>query len=135
MSTARSITCLLASVFTLACRTGDVKRGQAGLATLPNVASSAVSATSATRAPPQTPPAFLPKLKPIAPKPFPEGASEADVCEAIDSKEADLWVRFGHLVPAYVTGAVYVLETGPETKDKLFKYIGRDYVYGICQRA
>jgi hypothetical protein len=63
-------------------------------------------------------------------KPFPEGVDEATVCEAIDSKEPDLWVRFGHLVPAYVTGAVYVLETGPETKDKLFKYIGRHYVYG-----
>jgi hypothetical protein len=77
-----------------------------------------------------TPTAALPTLKPIQPKPFPEGVDEATVCEAIDSKEPDLWVRFGHLVPAYVTGAVYVLETGPETKDKLFKYIGRDYVYG-----
>ncbi len=52
------------------------------------------------------------------------------MCEAIDSKEPDVWVRFGHLVPAYVTGAVYVLETGPENQDKLFKYIQSDYVYG-----
>jgi hypothetical protein len=72
----------------------------------------------------------LPQLKPISPKPFPEGVSEATVCEAIDSKEPDLWVRFGHLVPAYITGAVYVLETGPENKDKLFKYISSKYVYG-----
>jgi hypothetical protein len=56
--------------------------------------------------------------------------SEATVCEAIDSKEPDLWVRFGHLVPAYITGAVYVLETGPESKDKLFNYISSKYVYG-----
>jgi hypothetical protein len=75
-------------------------------------------------------PAALPKLKPIQPKPFPEGVDEATVCEAIDSKEPDLWVRFGHLVPAYVIGAIYVLETGPQTKDKLFDYIGRNYVYG-----
>jgi len=75
-------------------------------------------------------PAALPKLKPIQPKPFPEGVDEATVCEAIDSKEPDLWVRFGHLVPAYVTGAIYVLETGPQTKDKLYDYIGRNYVYG-----
>jgi hypothetical protein len=81
-------------------------------------------------APVPTPTTTLPTLKPIQPKPLPEGVDEATVCEAIDSKEPDLWVRFGHLVPAYVTGAVYVLETGPETKDKLFKYIGRDYVYG-----
>jgi hypothetical protein len=75
-------------------------------------------------------PGALPKLKPILLKPFPDGADEATVCEAIDSTEPDLWVRFGHLVPIWMTGAVYVLETGPETKDKLYRYISRDYVWG-----
>jgi hypothetical protein len=75
-------------------------------------------------------PGALPKLKPISSKPFPEGADEATVCEAIDSTERDLWVRFGHLVPTWMTGAVYVLETGPETKDKLYRYVSREYVWG-----
>jgi hypothetical protein len=88
------------------------------------VAGAVPTATAATAA------TALPQLKPISPKPFPDGVSEATVCEAIDSKEPDLWVRFGHLVPAYITGAVYVLETGPESKDKLFNYISSKYVYG-----
>jgi hypothetical protein len=125
---------LLALLLTLACRTGDVKGGRAERATLPSITSSAATAPSLPSAAPSlsapTPPASLPKLKPIAPKPFPEGATEADVCEAIDSNETDLWVRFGHLVPAYVTGAAYIFETGPESKDKLFRFIQRDYVYG-----
>jgi hypothetical protein len=70
----------------------------------------------------------LPALKPILKKPFPEGADEATVCEAIDSTEPDLWVRFGHIVPVYYPGVIYILETGPENKDKLFHYIANDYV-------
>ncbi|NLE85244.1 MAG: hypothetical protein GX607_02480, partial [Myxococcales bacterium] len=45
----------------------------------------------------------LPDLKPVIDKPFPEGATEEQVCEAIaNTGEKDLWVRFGHLVPMYM---------------------------------
>src|SRR5690606_3023831 len=38
----------------------------------------------------------LPDLKPVIDKPFPEGATEEQVCEAIaNTGEKDLWVRFG----------------------------------------
>jgi len=69
----------------------------------------------------------LPKLKSIIKKPFPEGADEKTVCEAVDSKEPNAWVRFGHIVPAYITGALYVLEAGPAAKDQLKKFIEKDY--------
>ncbi|HYO97252.1 MAG TPA: hypothetical protein VER33_22230 [Polyangiaceae bacterium] len=52
------------------------------------------------------------------------------MCEAIDSTEPDLWVRFGHIIPPHVEGSIYILETGPESKDKLYRYISRDYVWG-----
>jgi len=71
----------------------------------------------------------LPKLKSIIKKPFPEGADEKTVCEAVDSKEPNAWVRFGHIVPAYITGALYVLEAGPAAKDQLKKFIEKDYTH------
>ncbi|HYO97786.1 MAG TPA: hypothetical protein VER33_24935 [Polyangiaceae bacterium] len=61
---------------------------------------------------------------------FPEGIDEATVCEAIDSTEPDLWVRFGHIIPPDIEGSIYIVETGPESKDKLYRYISRDYVWG-----
>ena len=39
-------------------------------------------------------------------------------------------MRFGHLVPAYTVGALYILDTGAETKEKLYHYISREYVWG-----
>lgn len=128
---------LVSLALLVGCRASNVSSGQAeptrsanATATATASASASTSAGVAGAAPSTAPAGALPRLKPISAKPFPEGVSEAAVCEAIDSKEPDLWVRFGHLVPAYVTGAVYVLETGPESKDKLFKYIQSDYVYG-----
>ncbi len=117
------------------CRSSNVSSGPAEPSRSAHAASSVSTPQSAAPGSPPASPSSatgssLPKLKPISSKAFPEGVSEATVCEAIDSKEQDVWVRFGHLVPAYVTGAVYVLETGPDTKDKLFKYIQSDYVYG-----
>jgi hypothetical protein len=100
--------------------------------TPPSVSSPAATATAPAPSASDAglPAAPLPKLKPILAKPFPDGADEATVCEAIDSKEPDLWVRFGHIVPAYIEGSVYILETGPENKEKLFRFISHDYVYG-----
>lgn len=128
--------CLTALAALAGCRASDMSGTRseppraASSASSASAASGVTSASVTAPASSAAPVPVLPKLKPIATKPFPEGASEATVCEAIDSKEPDLWVRFGHLVPAYVTGAVYVLEAGPENKDKLFKYISQDYVYG-----
>jgi len=126
---------VLSALLALSCRAGEATRVGAAASASTGVPSPIASASSqvgpaASKPTPMPTPAALPKLKPIQPKPFPEGVDEATVCEAIDSKEPDLWVRFGHLVPAYVIGAIYVLETGPQTKDKLYDYIGRNYVYG-----
>ena len=117
----------------LGCRAGDLT--QSGTKQAPVVTTRTSAPRSAATAPPSAPSAAdaqlaaLPKLKPILVKPFPDGADEATICEAIDSKEPDLWVRFGHIVPAYIEGAVYILETGPESKEKLFHFIQYDYVY------
>lgn len=49
----------------------------------------------------------LPKLKPIG-KPFPEGPSDEALCEAIHSRETNLWERFGHFIPVYRNGVIWV---------------------------
>lgn len=54
----------------------------------------------------------LPRLKPVTGKPFPEGTTEAMICEAINVKEPDLWLRFGHMIPMYTRGTVLVLPAG-----------------------
>lgn len=70
-------------------------------------------------------------MKPIIEKPFPEGASEEVVCEAIDNVgEKDLWARFGHMLPMEQRGNIFVLEAGPERKADLARVAGREYVYG-----
>jgi hypothetical protein len=124
------------------CRSTEATKVAAGRPReAPSIESRSTSASSSSGTPtnraaiapsvaPSAHPPALPKLKPILSKPFPEGADEATVCEAIDSTEPDLWVRFGHLIPAYTIGAIYILETGPETKDELYRYISRDYVWG-----
>lgn len=70
-----------------------------------------------------------PKLKPIQKTPLLLGAEEPVICEAIDSKEADLWVRFGHIVPLYVPGALYVLEATIDDLKRLESFIENDYTY------
>lgn len=52
-----------------------------------------------------------PKLQPVLSKPFPDGASDEQVCSAIaNTTEKDLWVRFGHLVPMYIHGSILIAE-------------------------
>lgn len=52
-----------------------------------------------------------PKLQAVLSKPFPDGASDEQVCAAIaNTGEKDLWVRFGHLVPLYVHGSVLIID-------------------------
>jgi len=70
----------------------------------------------------------LPQLKPIAKGQFPDGATEEQVCEAIaDVDEQDPWVRFGHLVPAYVHGVAFVLRAGPERVQEIYDYVLKRY--------
>ncbi len=65
-------------------------------------------------------PADLPRLQPVLDKPFPEGATEEQVCEAIENKEEkDLWVRFGHLVPTYIYASILVLDGTKEDIPKI----------------
>jgi hypothetical protein len=126
----------LAALLGVACRTNSPSRADAAppsMATAPTPpSSSSVVSTAQDSAP--TWPAHLPKLKPVIKKPFPDGADEITVCEAIDSKEPDLWARFGHLVPMFIPGAIYVLESGPERKDELYDFILRKYVHGYASQ-
>lgn len=53
----------------------------------------------------------LPRTDAVIEQPFPEGASDAQVCEAIaNTKEKDLWLRFGHLLPMYVYGSILIVD-------------------------
>ncbi len=71
----------------------------------------------------------LPTLKPVIGKPFPEGASQDVVCEAINSKETDLWARFGHLVPLDEQGVIYVLAAGNQMEAQIEGFVRKKYVY------
>ena len=69
-----------------------------------------------------------PQLKPIAKGPFPDGATEEQVCEAIlDVRQSDPWVRFGHLIPAYTLGVVFVLEAPPDRVKEIYDYVLNQY--------
>lgn len=70
-----------------------------------------------------------PSLKPITGKPFPEGVSEAVVCEAVNSKESDLWLRFGHLIPLYMDGAIFVLKAGKHKESEIADFVQNKYVH------
>ena len=71
----------------------------------------------------------LPPLKPVTGKPFPEGVTQDVLCEAIHSQEPDLWVRFGHMIPMYFTGALYVLKAGKDKEAAIVRYIKEDYIH------
>lgn len=52
-----------------------------------------------------------PKLQPVLSKPFPDGASDEQVCAAVaNTGETDLWLRFGYLVPMYIHGSILIVE-------------------------
>jgi hypothetical protein len=72
-----------------------------------------------------------PKLKPVLTKPFPDGATDAQVCEAIaNTGEKDLWLRWGHLVPLAVVGSILVIEA-TEADIKRIEPVVRDYRFGF----
>jgi hypothetical protein len=74
----------------------------------------------------------LPKLKPINERPFPEGASEEQVCEAIKStQEKDLWVRFGHLLPLFNYGSIFIVEGDDLVMARIENFVRKDYIPGL----
>lgn len=99
----------------------------------PSPAANPVPAASAE--PQNAWPKNLPRLKPVIDKPFPEGATEAQVCEAINNTdEKDLWVRFGNLVPLYVFGSIFVLEAPGQTPPQIREFIRANH-YGYDSRT
>src|SRR5690606_34219199 len=92
-------------------------------------ASASAPSTSPTDSAQATNEASTRPLKPVTGKPFPEGVSQEVLCEAIHSKEPDLWVRFGHMMPMYFPGALYVLKAGKEKEPAIVRYIKEDYVH------
>lgn len=83
----------------------------------------------ATPEPPIGSPMPTPKLKPILGEPFPGNVSQEVVCEAINSKEPDMWVRFGHLFPFFMPGAIYILQAGKDKEAGIDHFIGFEYVH------
>lgn len=78
----------------------------------------------------------VPPLHPILGQPFFEDVAPDLFCEAISSKEPDLWVRFGHLVPLYMQGAIYVLQAGRQREVAIADFIVNEYTVGqIFQQA
>lgn len=133
----RTATLLLASVVVVACNTrlrrADSTPSSSALDPVPNQ-SSLLPASNVT--PPNggelsngNDAERLPPLKPVIGKPFPEGASQDVVCEAINSKEADLWARFGHLSPLYKRGAIFVLEAGQSRGEAITHFVTKEYVH------
>src|SRR5688572_20940240 len=64
--------------------------------------------------------------EPIADKPFPEGATDEMVCAAVHSSEKDPWFRFGHIIPFYMDGVVWV---GEGTEQELKATLGAIDLY------
>lgn len=76
------------------------------------VAASAPVTTPATGASAAPKAARLRVQRPIAAKPFPEGTSDEALCQSIHSSEKDPWRRFGHFLPLYLDGVVWVGDGG-----------------------
>jgi hypothetical protein len=92
----------------------------------------AQAAHSTGAAPPHAWPADLPRLKPVIEKPFPEGATESQVCEAIENtQEKDLWVRFGHLVPMFRLGAIYLIDGAQPEAKRIEDFVWNKYIPGL----
>lgn len=89
----------------VACRSAPVvgDRRAASAEPAPSAVSSASSAASQK-------PAVGRFHEPFGDKQFPEGASDEMVCAAVHSSEKDPWFRFGHIIPFYMDGVVWVGE-------------------------
>jgi hypothetical protein len=83
-----------------ACRS-QTPPGPDRTATVGAAAASASSAPSPTIGPRRL---YLP----IAEQPFPQGATDDRVCAAVHSQETDAFFRFGHLLPTFKNGVVWI---------------------------
>ncbi len=73
-------------------------------------------------------PAEPPKLQAVLSKPFPDGATDEQVCNAIaNTGEMDIWRRFGHLVPLHIPGSLLIVDASPSQQTKVEAFIGAYY--------
>lgn len=97
----------------------------------PVVEQSAAASAPAKTIAPRNPADKSRVSRPIAGAPFPAGASDEVICESIHSSEKDPWRRFGHFLPMYMDGVVWVGEGGPgeltATLDAIDRYAPRLY--------
>jgi hypothetical protein len=93
----------------IACKsapTADVTRQTAASSAASVTASLPVPEPSASAATPSA----LPHLKPVSARPYPDGPIDEVLCAAIHSQETDLWERFGHFIPLFQDGVIWVGE-------------------------
>lgn len=72
--------------------------------------------------------ATLPPLQPINAAPFPDGATQEQTCAAIkDRDQKDVWLRFGHMLPMYTTGSLFVVQGGEPEMAKIEQFVRHEY--------
>ncbi len=72
--------------------------------------------------------ATLPPLQPINAAPFPDGATHEQTCAAIkDRDQKDVWLRFGHMLPMYTTGSLFVVQGGEPEMAKIEQFVRHEY--------
>lgn len=103
---------MLALASAIACKTVATPQSRGQASATPPAASPVATSETLPGAPLDSTGKPLPRLKPVTGKLFPEGTTEAMICEAINVKEPDLWLRFGHMIPMYTRGTVLVLQAG-----------------------
>lgn len=92
--------------------------------TPPTAPASAVSARPETSAPAASSPTLSPaRLAPTSKQPFPDGPDDATLCAAIHSKEPDPWLRFGHFIPMFWDGVIWVGEGDERTLEATIRAI------------
>lgn len=92
--------------------------------TPPTAPASAVSARPETSAPAASSPTLSPaRLAPTSKQPFPDGPDDATLCAAIHSKEPDPGLRFGHFIPMFWDGVIWVGEGDERTLEATIRAI------------
>lgn len=109
---------MLALASVVACKTVAAPPSR-GNASAPTAASSVATSETLPGAPLDSTGKPLPRLKPVTGKLFPEGTTEAMICDAINVKEPDLWLRFGHMIPMYTQGTVLILQAGKAREEDI----------------
>jgi hypothetical protein len=103
---------MLALASAVACKSVATPQARGNTVATPSSVDTGVTSEALPRATLDGTSATLPRLKPVTGKLYPDGTTEAMICEAINVKEPDLWLRFGHMIPMYTRGTVLVLQAG-----------------------